>query len=464
MTLWFVLAAARCLLVSAATQTPREQIAVGLMQGFVSDRSDLNDCVGGTDGILTGADAALKQILKGDLRQKAEGLRKLADALDSIPAVMAVCRASRADVAAMLDALKLIKGMKGLLARIASDIRSDGARIRSDIVGSVAAFEALDYKECGRRLGAALRRLVVAERPMPPPPRPQPPYNRLMHERSPVQMKRAESTDRLEVYWNLTPMCEEQLNSWAGAIGLFHVSVGFVNLRTGLNSTFEFTADNFNGMLLFPLLNFTDRSMVWNNTARLHAKEGELDLEYWQFRTRIAIIDGTAYNAFLSWSQVAVDQFTRYHLFNFAVAGSDRPQFDAFTCFDAVAMMLQSISNISGPCVFDRSLPGVVRSDIYVWGSTEAVPIDKTSSQMAFNYYAAITKIPDLRNQDFEVKMAEIVRLMGELKSGQAVFHDPWANVKNDRYWSFKPAKPIISYKTVVAPLPGGCQDQAVLI
>jgi len=244
-------------------------------------------------------------------------------------------------------------------------------------------------------------------------------------------------------------------------MSLFHVSVGFVNLRTGLNSTFEFTADSFNPDLLFPDLNFTARSMVWkNNAAGLHAKEGELDLEYWQFRTRVAIIDGAAYNAFLSWAHVAADRvFTRYMLFNFAVAGSDRPQFYGFTCFDGAEAMLHSIAKLAGPCVFDRTVPGIVRNDITTWGSSEAMPVDNTSSPMAFNYYAAIEKITDLRRRGGGISLpivAEIFRLVGVVRSGQAVFHD-----SSDRYWSYKPAKPFISAKTVVAPLPGVCEDEA---
>jgi hypothetical protein len=206
-------------------------------------------------------------------------------------------------------------------------------------------------------------------------------------------------------------------------------------------------------MLLFPELNFTDRSMVWKNTATFKPKEGELDFDYWPFRTRIAIVNGTSYNEFLRWSQTAAEQFTHYNLFNYAVTGYDRHQLGAFTCFDAASAMLLALSNLAGPCVFDSHVRGVVRNDITAIGASEAVPLESTSAEVAFKFYAAISQIPDLKSKNLEKTIAEILRLTSERKSGQSIFHD-----SSGRYWSYKPVRPILSIKTLVAPLPAGCQ------
>lgn len=242
-------------------------------------------------------------------------------------------------------------------------------------------------------------------------------------------------------------------------MGLFHVSVGFVNVRTGLNATVEFAADKFDASLVIPSLNALDKTMKWSNTARVKPFEGQLDVNYWQYRTRLATINGTTYNAFLSWLAHAVQKFTRYDLFILESAGRQRGSpFMGFTCFDFAYKAIEHLTKLAGPCVFDRSLSGLLRNDVVLLA--KEVESHAPSSRGAFSFYEAIERMPDLWSWNVSKTIDEISRLALEKWQGRAVYHES----ETGHYWSYKPARPFLTFRKRFAPLPGTCNPEKQIL
>jgi hypothetical protein len=276
-------------------------------------------------------------------------------------------------------------------------------------------------------------------------------------------MVRAIPGDEVVVHWNLSPLLAEQFQHKLGDFGLFHGSVGFTNMRTGLNSTVEFAADNFDASLFAPAQNNATRAMTWNNTGKVKPYEGELDTYYWSKRTRLATINGSTYNEMLKWMETAVEAYTRYDLFALeSSAGGlklqEDPRFDGFTCFHLAKAALQQIAELAGPCVFDRSLPGVFVNDVMLLQASNGPAQSPATSAEAWAFYESINKIPDLRTLHYKKIMDELTRLAQEWKKLN-IYHSSAAG-----YWSYKPRAPFFQVRKGFAPLPGKCAPNEQIV
>lgn len=154
---------------SPSTTTPdpqrRRQILEGLMEGFVSDQPDLKGCVGGAGTAFGDVGKALKDIVKKDLADVANGLRKLAAALDVVPGAMKECKASEADVKEIVHVLNEFKGLKKFTLHVSDDVIRNYKDLMVEFGSSARAYEGKQYEECGRQLGMALHRVVVGKPP-----------------------------------------------------------------------------------------------------------------------------------------------------------------------------------------------------------------------------------------------------------------------------------------------------------
>jgi len=266
------------------------------------------------------------------------------------------------------------------------------------------------------------------------------------------------------VHWNLSPLLAEQfahkLGDW---FGLFHCSVGFTNMRTGLNSTVEFAADNFDGSLLAPTQNNASHVMTWNNIGKVKPYEGELDTYYWSNRTKLATINGDTYNAMLKWMETAVETYTRYDLFALeSSAGKLQlqpdPRFHGFTCFHLASAVLEQIAKLAGPCVFDRSLPGVFVNDVMLLQASDGPPQSPATLAEAWPFYEAINKIPDLKSGHFKLMVEELKRIALQFRQAN-IYHSHASG-----YWSYKPRVPFAQVAKRFAPLPGTCPQTAQIV
>lgn len=295
---------------------------------------------------------------------------------------------------------------------------------------------------------------------------PKPPFNRGMHERQPSEMVRALPGDEVVVHWNLSPLLAEQFQHKLGDdLGLYHASVGFTNMRTGLNSTVEFAADNFDASLLVPAQNNANQAMTWNNTAKVKPYEGELDTYYWSKRLKVATISGSTYNAMLKWMETAVKTYTRYDFFALeSSAGGLKlqgdPRFDGFTCFHFAKAALEQIAKLAGPCVFDRdrAWQGVFVNDVILLQASHGPAQSPATSAEAWPFYEEINKIPDLKSFHYKKVIAELARVARQW-NGQKVYHSSTGG-----YWSYKPREPLYGIREGYAPLPGTCPPKQQIV
>jgi len=293
---------------------------------------------------------------------------------------------------------------------------------------------------------------------------PKPPFNRGMHSRQPREMVTANAKDEIVVHWNLSPLLAEQfqhkLGNW---FGLFHCSVGFTNMQTGLNSTVEFAADNFDVSLLVPAQNNATRAMTWNNSGKVKFDEGLLDTYYWSNRTKLATINGNTYNALLKWFETAFNHYKTYDLFALeSPAGGlelqKDPRFHGFTCFHLATAVLQRLADLAGPCVFDRSLPGVFVNDVMLLQAKDGPAQTSATSAQAWPFYEAINKIPDLKSFHYKLIIAELTRVAQQFKE-QNYYHSNAAG-----YWAYKPRPPFAEVRKSFAPLPGKCHSKEQIV
>lgn len=131
------------------------------MEGFLSDQPDLKSCIGDSDLAMVDVVEGFQDILKRDLPDMADGLRKIADALDALPGAMKACNASESDIKDIVNVLKSIKGLKDLATHVVDDLRVNFKDILSEFEVAVNGYQHEQYESCGKQLGMALRRIVV---------------------------------------------------------------------------------------------------------------------------------------------------------------------------------------------------------------------------------------------------------------------------------------------------------------
>lgn len=444
-----------CILaVGSATPGLREhEFLVGFVEGFLAGGgTEVKDCITSSIGATTDVKALLRELLRGDFPGAAADLKKLVLRIGS---AVPDCKTSVHDLDAVAAVLGRAHNLRQLLSNAGHNFFESGLDISSTAGKSVAACKASQFQECGMLAGSAMRLFIIGEIPSIP----QPPYNTGMHNKTFDEMQRAEASDSIEVYWNLSPLCMEQFRKWLGPAGLWHNSVWFKNLRTGLNATIEFAANSFGHSLILPKLNYSDRTVNWNNTAKFKAKEGALDTHYWDHRTHIATINGSTYNSLLSWAATKeLQQFDKYFMFNL-VTKSGHMQMSGFTCADGAAKVVDQIFNLAGPCVFNNSAPGLFRSDTDLWASENAEPVPASANKAVFDFYDALLHTPQIWSLNLTDTLKEIDRIAAQIHNGRMVYKD-----QGGQYWTYVPHKPVLSWRTSYMPLPRGCGDAVVLV
>jgi len=325
---------------------------------------------------------------------------------------------------------------------------------------ALAAFTGDAGRVKGKSNGALIEQAVEngnhARTSRTAPPKPQ--FNQGMHERQPREMAEARPNDEVIVHWNLSPLMAETFGHKIGDwFSIFHVSVGFTNTRTGMNSTAEFAADKFGASLLVPAQDNAARAMMWDNSAKVKLYEGELDTYYWSNRTKTATINGIKYNAMLEWFETAIKDYTKYDLFALeSRAGGlklqEDPLFGGFTCFQFARAAIQKLADLAGPCVFDRSLPGVFVNDVMLLQADDGPEQSRVTSAAARPFYEAMNKIPKLMTLDIKEIFDEMTRGAQEWNE-QAIYHSS----AYDTHWAYKPRAPFFQVSTGFAPLPGKC-------
>lgn len=285
----------------------------------------------------------------------------------------------------------------------------------------------------------------------------------------------AHDDDEVVMYWLQTPLMKADFGNTAAFFGMWHVGVGFKNIRTGVDTVAQFTADRFKSNLVSPTLDRAANRINWDTAATLRFDEGKLDTGYWVKRSRMATITGSQYNKYLKWVESLVTKRTNYFLFNLSPLGqqvkqphlpggpaaADFPP-GGVSSADVAQEMVDQIKTIAGSTVFNKDCTSDTRTDAYLWVQPGTVPskLDMTPGsddfQKAFRYYETLDKAMSalVGRPSYPLKtMAEDAkRVIQEAGLSHAVYVD-----SNWDYWSYEPAERWGGYREAGTPhFPGG--------
>lgn len=175
-----------CLSLAAAEQPSNKTLfRDGLVEGFLSDRPDVKNCVGDSQIVLGDISQGLKDLVAG---KSEEGFKKLSDALAELPTEIRNCNATEADLKNIIMVLEEFKGLQKFSQHVIQDLVDNFRKpfswehplgeIMMELQRSYYALGAQMYLESGRELGMALHRIVIGEQtpgpsgPTPPVPQP----------------------------------------------------------------------------------------------------------------------------------------------------------------------------------------------------------------------------------------------------------------------------------------------------
>jgi len=179
-------AVAFCLASSSVALSPlaEGELALGVVEGFVSDSLDLTACISSIGvGVAGEVVTAEKEITAGfshlNMSEIESGLLAVQQAMKKIPAAEASCKKVLHDVEAIVVQIKKLHGPEAMLDQIVHNLLTDGTKIFNEISKMANWMQLGGYMDAGQQLGMALRKTLVGETaPNPPngstpsPPRP----------------------------------------------------------------------------------------------------------------------------------------------------------------------------------------------------------------------------------------------------------------------------------------------------
>mmetsp|Transcript_73153 Transcript_73153/g.174330 ORF Transcript_73153/g.174330 Transcript_73153/m.174330 type:complete len:525 (+) Transcript_73153:106-1680(+) len=132
----------------------------GVLEGFISDRADLKQCIEASEKPINDLEEALKDLKDKDI---SDGLQEAGKAISALGMVLQTCDAPEEDVKEIREALKQIHGPHDLVRHGAKNLMQYHDDIVQEMEASHKACKSQRFEECGRQLGMALRRIVVGE-------------------------------------------------------------------------------------------------------------------------------------------------------------------------------------------------------------------------------------------------------------------------------------------------------------
>lgn len=148
---------------AAASDAPTE-IILGLTEGFLSEKSDLKDCIKTSKHEVVDVESALKDLEKRDAADVLAGLRKLSDALKKFPIALQDCKALDADVKRVLMALRAMHSPHQFLYHVGKDLVVNHAAIYKEISAAMKDHKTGKFEDFGIQIGRALHKIIVGAR------------------------------------------------------------------------------------------------------------------------------------------------------------------------------------------------------------------------------------------------------------------------------------------------------------
>lgn len=148
----------------AATSNESTEIILGLAEGFLSEKSELKDCIKNTKDEWVDVKSAVKHLKKRTAPDVAVGLRKLSDALNNFPIVLQECKALVADVKRVVMALRAMRSPSQFVYKVGKDLILNHAEIYNEITAAMKDHAAGKFEDFGIQIGRALHKILVGAR------------------------------------------------------------------------------------------------------------------------------------------------------------------------------------------------------------------------------------------------------------------------------------------------------------
>lgn len=261
----------------------------------------------------------------------------------------------------------------------------------------------------------------------------------------------AEPGDVIDVWYLLAPLLEENFGDFGQYVNLYHGAIAFNNSRTGVSYTLNYDANDFFRNSLFPLIveypNGT-RDLVWDNGGASFIYEGIDSLYWYAGQYRVANINGSAFNKYITqWLPTVNGSQPYYDMFSVVDAATGKFWITSYDCFDFVWQSFRILYGENGT-LFDYSV-NISRNFITIYGEapmyyTTLFDEDPAIREQVIDFYAFIqAKYSDLSVSEFIDTFIAIVL--------QEVFYLR----QSTDYWKTNLADPFIGVHFDVAPLPG---------
>jgi len=150
----------------------------------------------------------------------------------------------------------------------------------------------------------------------------------------------AEADDKIEVFYLICPLLEEDFGDILEYVNLYHSAVAFQNNRTGNQITINYDADDFFRSSLFPVISEASngtRELSWINQGGNFIYEG-INSTYWTAGTyTVSVINGTLFNRFLSEFNNGINAtYPYYNMLSILDKFGAKSWVPSWDCFDFV--------------------------------------------------------------------------------------------------------------------------------
>lgn len=165
---------------------------------------------------------------------------------------------------------------------------------------------------------------------------------------------RADPRDEIRVLYLEAPLFKLHLGDVLEKVNLFHVGLGFENMRSGENWTVDYIATVSVIDSVFPRsMGDRDMNFTWQDGGHVVFADG-IDEEYWTRFTDLYTISGDVFNRFFCWAptyNASEPNYLLFSIFSDSVPIDEqvhKPIKSGHTCIDFVWTSLRVLHNLGG--------------------------------------------------------------------------------------------------------------------
>jgi len=141
----------------------KEQIAIGLIDGFVGTTIDVTQCMNGTSDPEAAVKRAIDDFETKSISGYLAGLKELSTAMKDMPSVMQACNVSVDEIKKLKSALAQIRNPKKFAVEIEHNLIVNGKPIGNEVFTAMNDYKTQQYQDFGLQIGLALHKLIIGD-------------------------------------------------------------------------------------------------------------------------------------------------------------------------------------------------------------------------------------------------------------------------------------------------------------